>query len=43
MLKKKIDLEPKIPYLGTFKQKFEKTFVLFEISKLDFVKMQIFM
>ena len=29
-------------YLGTFKPKFEKTIVIFEISTFEFVKMQSF-
>ena len=33
---------PKVPYLGAFGLKFEETIVTFEISTVEFVKMQKF-
>ena len=38
--KKTINLGPKMPYLGVLKPQFHKTIVIFEISYLDFVKIE---
>ena len=39
MLNEKISsLEPKLPYLGIFGLEFEKVFVIFKISTLEFIK-----
>ena len=46
MLKKNIKLGPKLPYLAIFGLEnllSERTIVIFEISTLEFVKMQSFM
>ena len=36
-------MEPKLPYLGDLGQHFETTTVVFEISTIEFDKMQSFM
>ena len=41
--KKKLNMEPKLPYLGDLGQHFETTTVIFEISTIEFDKMQSFM
>ena len=42
--KRKLSLGPKMPYFGTFTTEFfKKTIVIFEISTVEFVKMQSFM
>ena len=37
-MKKYLNLEPKIPYLGIFELEISKTIVIFGISILEFVK-----
>ena len=43
LLKCKVLCKPKMPYLDILKLKFEKTIVIFEISILQFLKIQIYM
>ena len=40
---KTLNLEPRMPYLGTIWPEFEKTIAIFEISAFDFAKMESFM
>ena len=41
LLKCKVLCKPKMPYLDILKLKFEKTIVIFEMSILQFLKIQI--
>ena len=43
MLKEAINSETKLPYLGIFGLKFEKTIVILEISSQEFLNTQIIM